>query len=144
MRLVNSVPFTAVHRVKTGAFYQVFGNGHNLDVCVGVLKGHGFLSVLNLLDKSFKFCVSADLALHSLVDFVDFLACESPIFTVEVSYQSEACYSCVCCVFFLECAVIHFRSTCRRRSEERLHVERSTCRRRSEERRLHVEDPFYM
>ena len=58
----------AVHRVKNGAFYQVFGDGHNLDVYVGVLKGHGFLSVLNLLDKSFELCVYANLDLHSLVN----------------------------------------------------------------------------
>ena len=51
----------------------------------GFLKGHGFLSVLNLLDKSFEFCVFADLALHALVDFVYVLACESPVFSVEVS-----------------------------------------------------------
>ena len=57
----------------------------NLDVCVGVLKGHGFLSVLNLLDKSFELCVSANLALHSLVDFVSILACESTVFAVEAS-----------------------------------------------------------
>ena len=85
LRLVRSVPFTAVHRVKTGALYQVFGDGHNLDVCVVVLKVHGFLSVLNLLDKSFEFCVSADLALHSLFDSVYVFACESPVFAVEVS-----------------------------------------------------------
>ena len=58
---------------------------HNLDVCVGVLKGHGFLSVFKLLDKSFELCVSADLDLHSLVNFVYVLACESPVFAVEVS-----------------------------------------------------------
>ena len=75
----------AVHRVKTDAFYQVFGDGQNLDVYVGVLKGHGFLSVLNLLDKSFKLGVSADLALHLLVDFIYVLAFESPVFAVEVS-----------------------------------------------------------
>ena len=44
LRLVCSVPFTAVHRVETGAFYQVFGDGHNLDVYVGVLKGRVFLA----------------------------------------------------------------------------------------------------
>ena len=82
---MHSIPFTAVHRVKTGALYQVFGNGHNLDVCVGFLKGHGFLSVLNLLDKSFELCVSANLDLHSLVNIVCVLAGESLIFTVEVS-----------------------------------------------------------
>ena len=91
MRLVRSVTFTSVHCVKTCDFYQVFGDGHNLDVCVGVLKGHGFLSVLNLLDKIFEFCVSADLALHSLVNFIHVLACESPFFAVEVSKQSDAC-----------------------------------------------------
>ena len=83
--LVRSVPFTAVYRVKTDAFYQVFGNGHNLDVCIGVLKGYGFLSVLNLLDKGFKLCVSANLALHSLVNIIYVLADESPIFAVKVS-----------------------------------------------------------
>ena len=72
----------------------------------GVLKYHGFLSVLNLLDKSFEFCVSADLVLHSLVNFIYVLACESSVFAVEVSKQSEACYSCVCRVFFLECAIM--------------------------------------
>ena len=85
MRLVRSVPFTAVHRVKTDAFYQVFGNGHNLDVCIGVLKGYGFLSILNLLEKSFQLCVSANLALHSLVNIVYVLAGESPVFAVKVS-----------------------------------------------------------
>ena len=85
LRLICSVTFTAGHRVKASALYQVFGNGHNLDVCVRVLKGHGFLSVLNLLYKSFELCVSADLALHSLVNFVYILACESPLFAVEVS-----------------------------------------------------------
>ena len=110
LRLVCSVPFTAVHHVKTSAFYQVFGDGHNLDVCIGVLKGHGFLSVLNLLHESFKLYVSADLALHSLVDFVYVLACEAPVFAVEVSKHSKACYSCVCRVFFIECAIVHFRN----------------------------------
>ena len=108
LRIIRSVPFAAVHRVKTSAFYQVFGDGHNLDVCVGVLKGHSFLSVLNLLNKIFEFCVSADLDLHSLVDFIYVLDCESPVFAVEVSKQSEACYSCVCRVFFIECVVIYF------------------------------------
>ena len=106
---MSSVPFTAVNRVKTSALYQVFGDGRHLDVCVGVLKGHSFLSVLNYLDKSFEFCVSTDLALHSLVDFIYVLACESPVFAVEVSKQSEACYSCVYRAFLLECAIIHFR-----------------------------------
>ena len=95
--------------MKTSAFYQVFGNGQNLDVSVGVLKGHGFLSVLNLLHESFKLCVSADLALHSLVDFIDVFACESPVFAVKLSKQSEACYSFVCRVFFLECSIVQFR-----------------------------------
>ena len=54
LRIIRSVPFTAVHHVKTGAFYQVFGNGHNLGVSVGVLKGYGFLSVLYLLHEGFK------------------------------------------------------------------------------------------
>ena len=85
LRLVRSVPFTEVHCVKTGAFYKVFGNGYNLDVCIGVLKGHGFLSVLNLLDKSFEFCVSTSLDLYSLVNIVYVLAGESPVFAVEVS-----------------------------------------------------------
>ena len=85
LRLVRSVPFTEVHRVKTGAFYLVFGDSHNLDYCIGGLKGYGFLSVLNLLDKSFEFCVSANLALHSLVNIVYVLAGESPVFAVEVS-----------------------------------------------------------
>ena len=107
--LFRYFPFTAVHRVKTGAFYQVLGDDHNLDVCVRVLKGHGFLSFLNLLDKRSKLCVSADLALHSLVNIIYFLACESPVFAAEVSKQSESCYSCVCRVFFLECAIIHIR-----------------------------------
>ena len=75
----------SVHCVKTGAFYQVFGDDQNLDVCKGVLKGNGFLSVLNLLDKSFEFCVSANLDLHSLVNIVYVLAGESPVFAVEVS-----------------------------------------------------------
>ena len=84
LRLVCSVPFTAVHRVKTGAFYQAFGDGHNLDVCIGVLKGYGFLSVLNLLEKSFELCVSTNLDLHSLVNIVHVLAVESPVFAVKV------------------------------------------------------------
>ena len=82
---------------------------HNLDVSVGVLKGHGFLSVLYLLHEGFKLCFSADLALHLLVNFIYVLACESPVFDVEVSKQSKAYYSCVCRVFFLECAIVHFR-----------------------------------
>ena len=109
LRIICSVPFTAVHRVKTSALYQVFGDGHNLDVSVGVLKGHGFLSVLNLLHDGFEFFVSSDWAFHSLVNFIYVLAGESPVFAVEVSKQSKACYSCICCVFFLECAIVHFR-----------------------------------
>ena len=70
-----------------------------MDVCVGVLKGHGFLSVLDLLHEGFKFCFSADLDLHSLVGFVYVLAGESPLFRVEVSKQSKAWYSCVCLFF---------------------------------------------
>ena len=88
LRLVCSVPFTEFHHVKTGAFYQVFGNGHNLDVCIGVLKDYSFLSVLNLSDKSFELCVSANLDLHLLVNIVYVLAGESSIFTVKVSSQS--------------------------------------------------------
>ena len=38
-----------------------------------------------VLEKNFELCVSADLALHSLVDFVYVLACESPVFAAEVS-----------------------------------------------------------
>ena len=64
---------------------RFFCDGHNLDVCIGVLKGHGFLSVLNLLDKSFKLCVSDNLALYSLVNIVYVLADESPVFAVEAS-----------------------------------------------------------
>ena len=60
LRIIRSVPFMAVHRVKTGAFHQVFGDGYNLGVSVGVLKGHGFLSVLDLLHEGFEFCFSAD------------------------------------------------------------------------------------
>ena len=82
LRLFRSVPFSAVHRVKTSAFYQVFGDDHNLDVYVWVLKGHGFLSVLDLLHEIFELCFSADLALHSLVDFIYVLACESHLFAV--------------------------------------------------------------
>ena len=85
LRLVRSVPLTAVHCVKTGAFYQVFGDSHNLDVCIGVLKGYGFLSVLNLLYKTFELCVSANLALHLLVNIVYVLASESPVFSEKVS-----------------------------------------------------------
>ena len=54
-------------------------------ISVGVLKGYGFLSVLNMLEKSFEFCVSANLALHSLVNIVDVLAGEYPVFAVKVS-----------------------------------------------------------
>ena len=64
-----------------------------MDVSVGVLKGHGFLSVLDFLHEGFELCVSADWVLHSLVDFIYVLACESPVFSVEVSKQSKACYS---------------------------------------------------
>ena len=56
-----------------------------MDVCIGVLKGYGFLSVLNLLDKSFELYVSAILDLHLLVNIVYVLAGESPIFAVKVS-----------------------------------------------------------
>ena len=85
LRIICSVPFTVVYCVKTSALYQVFGDGHNLYVSVGVLKGHGFLSILDLLHKGFKFCLSADLALHLLVDFIYVLDCESPVFAVEAS-----------------------------------------------------------
>ena len=85
LRLVCSFPLTSVHRVKTSAFYQVFGDGHNLVVCIGVLKGYGFLSVLNLLDKIFEFFVSTNLALCSLVNIVYILAGESSLFAVKVS-----------------------------------------------------------
>ena len=98
-----------VNVVKTSDLFQVFGDGHNLDVCVGVLKGHGFLSVLDLLHEGLELCFSADLALHSLVDFIYVLACESLVLTVEVSKKSKACYSCICRVFFLECGIVHFR-----------------------------------
>ena len=99
-----------VHRVKTGAFYQVFGNGHNVGVSVGVLKGHDFLYVLDLLQEGFELFFSADWALHSLVDFINVLACESPVFAMEVSKQSKTCYSCIRCVFFIECEIVHFRN----------------------------------
>ena len=108
--IVRSVPFTAVHRVKTGAFYQVFGNGYNLSVSVGVLKGHGFLSFLDLLHKGFEFCFSADLALHSLVNFINVLACESPVFAMEMSKQSKTYYSCIRRIFFLECEIVYFQN----------------------------------
>ena len=110
LRIIRSVPFMEVHRVKTGAFYQVFGDGYNLGVSVGVLKGYGFLSVLDLLHGGFKFCFSADWALHSLVGFINVLACASPVFAMEVSKQSKTYYSCIRRVFFLECAIIHFRN----------------------------------
>ena len=100
MRIIRSIPCTAVHRVKTGSFYQVFGDGYNLSVCVGVFKGHGFLSVLDFLHEGFELFFSADWALHSLVYFMNFLACESPIFAMEVSNQSKTCYSWICRVFF--------------------------------------------
>ena len=108
LRIIRSVPFVAVHRVKTGAFYQVFGDSHNLGVSVWVLKRHGFLSVLDLLHEGFKLCFSADWALHPLVDVINVLACESSVFTLEVSEQSKICYSCIRRVFFLECARVHF------------------------------------
>ena len=101
LRIIFSVPFTAVHRVKTGAFYQVLGDGYNLGVSVGVLKGHGFLSVLDFFHEGFGLCFSADWAIHSLVDLINVLACESPVFTVELSNQSKTCYSYVRFVFFL-------------------------------------------
>ena len=85
MILVRSVPFTAVNRVKTGAFYSVFGNGRNLNVCIGFLKDYGFLFVLNLLDKSFEFCVSANLDLYLLVNIIYVLDGESPVFAVKMS-----------------------------------------------------------
>ena len=89
------------HFVKTGAFYQFFGDGYNLGVSVGVLKGHGFLSVINFLHEGFELFFYADWALHSLVDFINVLACESPVFAMEVSKQSKTCYSCISRVFFL-------------------------------------------
>ena len=106
--MIHSVPFAAVHRVKTGAFYQVFGDGHNLGVSVWVLKLHGFLYVTDLLHEGFELCFSSDWALHPLVDVINVLACESSVFTMEVSEQSKKCYSCICRVFFLECAIVHF------------------------------------
>ena len=110
LRIIRSVPFTAFHRVKISAFYQVFGDGKNLGVSVWVLKGHGFLSVLDLLHEGFEFCFYADWALHSLVDVINVLACESPVFAMEASKQSKTCYSCIGRVFFLECAIVHFRN----------------------------------
>ena len=71
LRIICSVPFMAVHRVKTGAFYQVFCDGHNLGVSVWVLKRHDFLSILDLLHEGFELCFFADWALYSLVDFIN-------------------------------------------------------------------------
>ena len=110
LRHIRSVPFIAVHCVKTSAFYQVFGDGHNLDVSVGVFKGHDFLSVLDLLNEGFELFVSADWDFHSLVNFIYVLTGEFPVFAVEVSKQSKACYSCIYCVFLLECAIVHFQN----------------------------------
>ena len=93
LRIIRSVPFAAVHRLRTVAFYQVFGDGHNLGVSVWVLKCHGFLSVLGLLHKGFGFCFSDDWDLHPLVGVINFLACESSVFAMNVSDQSNTCYS---------------------------------------------------
>ena len=108
LHIIRSVPFAAVHRVKTGALYQVFGDGHNLGVSVWVLKRHSFLSVLDLLHEVFELCFSADWSLRPLVDVINILACESSVFAMEVSEKSKTCYSCIRRVFFLECAIVHF------------------------------------
>ena len=97
-------PFCSIHGIpsfKNQCFISGFWRWSQFGCLCRGLKGHGFMSVLNLLDKSFEFCVSADFSLHSLVDFIYVLAWESPVFAVEESKQSEACYSCVCCDFFL-------------------------------------------
>ena len=101
LRIIRSVPFTTVHCVKTGAFYQVFCDVHNLAVSVWVLKRHGFLSILDLLHKGFKFCFSTDWALHPLVNFINVLACESSVIGMEMSEQSKTRYSCIRRVFLL-------------------------------------------
>ena len=110
LRIICSVPFTAVHCVKTGALYQDFCDGHNLGVSVGVLKRHGFLSILDLLHEGFEFCFSADWSLHLLVNFINVLACESSVLGVEMSEQSKTRYSCIRRVLFLECAIVHLRN----------------------------------
>ena len=101
LRIICSVPFTAVHYIKTGAFYQVFGDGYNLGVIVGVLKGHGFLSVLGLLHKGFEFCFSADgVFIRLSVSSMSWLV-SLPYSHLEASKQSKTCYSCIRSMFFL-------------------------------------------
>ena len=107
LHIIRSDPFATVHCVKTGAFYQVFCDGHNMGVSVWVLKRDGFLSILDLLHKGFELCFSADWYLHSLVDVINVLACEYSILGIEMSEQSKTHYSCIC------------RYLCARRSEER-------------------------
>ena len=99
--IIYYVSFMTVHCVKTGALYQVFCDGHNLGVCVWVLKRHGFLSILDLLHEGFEFCFSADWDLHPLVDVINVLACESSVLAMDISKQSKAGYSCINRVFFL-------------------------------------------
>ena len=108
--IIRSVPFTTVHCVKTGALYQVLCTGHNLGVSVWVLKRHGFLFILDLLHEGFKLCFSADWALHPLVDLINVLACESSVLGMEMSEQSKTRYSCIRRLFFLVCAIVHFRN----------------------------------
>ena len=110
LRIIRSVPFRTFHCVKTGALYQVFGDGHNLGVSVWVLKRHGFLSILDLLHECFELCFSADWALHSLANFIKVLACDYSVLGMEMSDQSKTRYSCIRRVFFLECAIVHFRN----------------------------------
>ena len=110
LRIIRSDLFTTVHCVETGAFYQVFCDGHNLGVSVWVLKRDGFLSILDFLHKGFEFCFSADWDLHPLVNVINVLACESSVLAMETSKQSKARYSCIRRVFFLECAIVHFRN----------------------------------
>ena len=106
-------PFCSIHVspfCKNRCFLSSFWQWSQFGCLEGVLKGHSVLSVLNLLHEGFKLCFSADWALHSFVDFIYVLACESPVFTVEVSKQSKACYSCICHVFFLEYGIVHFQN----------------------------------
>ena len=110
LRIIRSIPFTTVHCVKTSALYQVFCDGHNLGVSVWVLKRHGFFSVLYLLHEGFEFCFSADWDLHPLVNFINVLSCASSVLGMYMSEQSHTCYSCIRLVFFLGCAIVHFRN----------------------------------
>ena len=47
-----------VHELQSARWRKVHISAFdNLDVSVGVLKGHGFLSIINLFNECFKMCL---------------------------------------------------------------------------------------